>query len=210
MLLSLGGVSKALASRGQSLFKCIFIEEEAYAFQENGNGAVFRVAGQCGAPAAPEPVVQTVVVKETVVIEKEGEKVVQTVEVVKEVMVTPTPEPEAAGPQVAAVAPDFKNEDTYVVITGAGEPQTLDPAWTYETAASSIEANIYEGLVWFNRERTDDYIPALATDWTRATCGFSTSGMASSSTRGARWNPTTWPTPPGAPCCRGALTARTG
>jgi peptide/nickel transport system substrate-binding protein len=124
------------------------------------------VAGQCGAPAAPEPVVQTVVVKETVVVEKEGEKVVETVEVVKEVMVTPTPEPEAAGPQVAAVAPDFKNEDTYVVITGAGEQETLDPAWMYDTASGSIAANIYEGLIWYNRERTDDFVPALGTDWT--------------------------------------------
>ncbi|NTV38190.1 MAG: hypothetical protein HGA82_03290, partial [Anaerolineales bacterium] len=26
--------------------------------------------------------------------------------------------------------------------------------------------NIYEGLVFFNRERTDEFIPALATDWT--------------------------------------------
>jgi peptide/nickel transport system substrate-binding protein len=123
------------------------------------------IAGQCGPPPTPETIIQTVVVQETVVVEKEGEKVVETVEVVKEVMITPTPEPEATEPPMAIVAPEFKNEDTFVVITGAGEPETLDPAWTYETAASSIEANVYEGLVWFNRERTDDFIPALATDW---------------------------------------------
>jgi peptide/nickel transport system substrate-binding protein len=128
--------------------------------------AFSTIAGQCGPPPAVEPVVQTVVVKETVLVEKEGETVVETVEVVKEVMVTPTPEPEPEEPELAVVAPDFKNEDTFVIITGAGEPETLDPAWTYETAASSMEANIYEGLVWFNRERTDEFIPALATDWT--------------------------------------------
>lgn len=123
------------------------------------------IASQCGAPAAPETIVQTVVVKETVVVEKEGQKVVETVEVVKEVMVTATPEPETTEAPLNVVAPDFKNEDTYVVITGAGEPETLDPAWTYETAGQAVETNIYEGLVAFNRERTDQFIPALATDW---------------------------------------------
>lgn len=59
----------------------------------------------------------------------------------------------------------MKNPDTYVVIWGAGEQETLDPAWTYETAGSAIENNIYEGVVWFNRERTDEFVPVLATDW---------------------------------------------
>ncbi|MGQ9627882.1 MAG: ABC transporter substrate-binding protein [Anaerolineae bacterium] len=45
-----------------------------------------------------------------------------------------------------------------------GEPETLDPAWTYETSGASIEQNIYEGLVWFNREKADDFVPALATE----------------------------------------------
>ncbi|MEZ4769065.1 MAG: ABC transporter substrate-binding protein [Caldilineales bacterium] len=112
----------------------------------------------------PEPqvvekvVTQEVPVVQTVVVEKE-----KPVEV--EVVVTATPEPTAAPPSLPVVSPPFKNADTYVVITGAGEPETLDPAWTYESAGSSIEANIYEGLVWFDRERTDSFIPALATDW---------------------------------------------
>ena len=105
------------------------------------------------------PIIQTVVV--TQVVEKEGQTVIET----QIVEVTPTPEP-VVTETTAAVSPEFKNPDTYMVITGAGEPESLDPAWTYETAGSSVEANIYEGLVWFNRERTDDYVPALATDWT--------------------------------------------
>jgi peptide/nickel transport system substrate-binding protein len=52
-----------------------------------------------------------------------------------------------------------------MAITGAGEPETLEPAWTYETAGSSIELNIYEGLTAFKREKVDEFIPALATDW---------------------------------------------
>jgi peptide/nickel transport system substrate-binding protein len=122
------------------------------------------IAAQCGAAPTPETVVQTVVVPQTVVVEKEGEMVVETVEVVKEVVVTPTPEEEMAE-ELPAVSPQFKDADTYMVITGAGEPETLDPAWTYETAGSAVENNIYEALVWFDRERTDAFVPALATDW---------------------------------------------
>jgi peptide/nickel transport system substrate-binding protein len=118
------------------------------------------VLSSCATPTAA-PVVETVVV--TQVVEREGETIVETQ--IVEVMVTPTPEPEETEPPVAAVSPEFKNPDTYMVVTGAGEPETLDPAWTYETAGAATELNIYEGLVWFNRERTDDYIPALATDW---------------------------------------------
>jgi peptide/nickel transport system substrate-binding protein len=122
----------------------------------------------CG--PTPEPVVikETSVVIETVVVEKEGETVVQEVTSVVEVekVVTATPEPEPTEPPMAMISPEFKNADTYVVVTGAGEPETLDPAWTYETAGSAKENNIYEGVVWFNRDRTDEFVGILATDWT--------------------------------------------
>ena len=58
------------------------------------------------------------------------------------------------------------------MITGAGEPETLDPAWTYETAGGAVETNIYEGLVFFNREKYDEFIPALATEWTNSEDGL--------------------------------------
>lgn len=118
------------------------------------------IASMVLASCAPEKVVETIVV--TQVVEREGQTIIET----QIVEVTPVPEPEETTPPLAVVSPEFKNPDTYMVITGAGEPQSLDPAWTYETAGSAVEANIYEGLVWFNRDRTDDYIPALATDWT--------------------------------------------
>jgi peptide/nickel transport system substrate-binding protein len=108
--------------------------------------------GAC-APAAPEKEVVEVQVTKII----EGETVVQ--------IVTATPEPEPTAEPAAVISPDFKDPDTYIVITGAGEQETMDPAWMYDTASSSLSANIYEGLVWFNRERTDDFIPALATEW---------------------------------------------
>lgn len=108
--------------------------------------------------AACQPQVQTVV--ETVVVEKEGEKVVETV-----IVEVPVAEATEAPEQVAKVSPEFKNPDTYVAITGAGEPETFDPAWTYETAGSSIQQNIYEGLVFTEKDKTEAFVPALATEW---------------------------------------------
>jgi peptide/nickel transport system substrate-binding protein len=55
--------------------------------------------------------------------------------------------------------------DTYVGVT-IGEPESLDPAWTYETTGAAYESNIYEGLVYFKREKADQFVPALATKWT--------------------------------------------
>jgi peptide/nickel transport system substrate-binding protein len=118
------------------------------------------IASMLVSACAPERVVETVVV--TQIVEKEGQTVIET----QIVEVTPTPEPEAPAEALAKVSPEFKNPDTYVVVGGAGEPETLDPAWTYETAGSATEANIYEGLVWYDREKYDEFIPALATDWT--------------------------------------------
>jgi len=126
------------------------------------------VLGAC-APAEPKVIekVVTQVVIETVEIEVEGET--QIVEVTREievvVEVTPTPESEPAEPPLAQVHPDFKNPDTYIVGAGAGEPETMDPAWTYETAGSGVQNNVYEGMVWFNRERTDEFVPILSTGW---------------------------------------------
>jgi peptide/nickel transport system substrate-binding protein len=101
-------------------------------------------------------------VVKTVVVEKEVEK-----EVVKEVevVVTATPVPEPTAVPLAAVSPEFKNPDTYMVVAGAGEPETMDIAWQYDTASQGILSNIYEGPVWFSRERTDVFVPVLATDW---------------------------------------------
>jgi peptide/nickel transport system substrate-binding protein len=121
------------------------------------------ILSACATPTAvTERIVETVVV--TQLVEREGETVVETQ--IIEVLVTPTPEPPTSQPGIAAVDPEFRNPDTYMVITGSGEPESLDPAWTYETSGATVENNIYEGLVFFNRERTDNYVPALATDWT--------------------------------------------
>jgi peptide/nickel transport system substrate-binding protein len=81
----------------------------------------------------------------------------------------PTEEP-AAPAEEPAMGPEMKDPDTLVFAT-IGDPETLDPAWTYETAGSAIENNIYEGMVWFNREKTDEFVPVLATDWSTNDAG---------------------------------------
>jgi len=79
-----------------------------------------------------------------------------TVEVPKEVVVTPTPLPPK----------EFKSKDptTYVVAT-FGEPETLDPALAYETAGGEILQNVYEGLIFYKKDSAMEFIPQLATDW---------------------------------------------
>jgi len=84
---------------------------------------------------------------------------------------TETDVPETT-PSAQKISPKFSNPDTLMMISGAGEPETLDPAWTYETAGSSTELNLYEGLVFFKREKVDEFIPALATDWTESSDGL--------------------------------------
>jgi peptide/nickel transport system substrate-binding protein len=74
----------------------------------------------------------------------------------------PAEEPAA---EPAAMGPEMSDPDTYYVVSGAGEQETLDPSWTYETAGGAIQLNIYEGMVWFNREKTDEFVGVLATDW---------------------------------------------
>ena len=122
--------------------------------------AILAIAGTLlAACATPTPeVVQVEVAR---VVQVEGETKVET----ETIVVTATPGPEVIEPPLAEIAPEFKNADTYMVITGAGEQETMDPAWMYDTASSSLSSNIYEGLVWYDRERTEDFIPALATEW---------------------------------------------
>ncbi len=57
-----------------------------------------------------------------------------------------------------------KNPDT-LIIQQIGDPESLDPAWEYDTAsAAAILWNVYETLVFFRGGRTDLYDPMLAAE----------------------------------------------
>jgi oligopeptide transport system substrate-binding protein len=105
------------------------------------------VAAQCGAPATPQTVVQTVVVTKEVA----GEKVVETVVVEKtvEVQVTPTP---AAG----------EEKVTLDMVVGT-EPPSLDPSLATDTTSHWMIKNIFMGLTDFDEKA--QVVPALATEW---------------------------------------------
>ncbi len=59
---------------------------------------------------------------------------------------------------------EVQNPDTLTVQT-IGEADSLDPAYPYDTASSEIIFNVYETLVHFEGESTEDYKPMLAEDW---------------------------------------------
>jgi peptide/nickel transport system substrate-binding protein len=54
---------------------------------------------------------------------------------------------------------------TFVELT-TGIVDTLDPALAYDTASGHILYQVYEGLLFYNREKADEFIPMLATGWT--------------------------------------------
>ena len=55
----------------------------------------------------------------------------------------------------------IKNPDTIIVAT-IGEPETLDPAWAYDTASAEVIFNIYDTLIFFDKEHVDKFVPMIA------------------------------------------------
>ena len=81
--------------------------------------------------------------------------------------------PEEAEEQAAA---EIQNPNTYVY-GGIGDPDSLDPSKAYDTASWEVMTNVYETLVDFDREATDEFVPALATEVpTRENGGISEDG----------------------------------
>jgi len=60
---------------------------------------------------------------------------------------------------------EIKNPDTFVYAT-IGGIDSLDPAYSYDTASGEAEQCIYETLLFFDGESTTDFVPVLATEWT--------------------------------------------
>jgi peptide/nickel transport system substrate-binding protein len=72
---------------------------------------------------------------------------------------------------------NIKNPDTFTSAT-IGEPQTLDPAWDYETAGGEILQNCYETLVFYDGGSLTNLKPVLCTQIpTVANGGISADGL---------------------------------
>jgi peptide/nickel transport system substrate-binding protein len=59
-----------------------------------------------------------------------------------------------------------------IIIATIGEPGTVDPHWTYDTASAELIMNVYDSLFFFDDESVEDFVPRLATDW-----GFTPDGL---------------------------------
>jgi peptide/nickel transport system substrate-binding protein len=57
-----------------------------------------------------------------------------------------------------------KNPDTLTELT-ISDPESLDPAWDYETAGGEVIQNVYQTLLWYNKGSATDFVPLLATKW---------------------------------------------
>ncbi len=67
--------------------------------------------------------------------------------------------------RVLAAAPPsgvVKNPDIFTDVL-FGEPESLDPAFDYESAGNGVIQQIAETLIWYDREKADVFVPQLAT-----------------------------------------------
>jgi len=75
---------------------------------------------------------------------------------------TPAPPPPEETPAPPPPT-EIKNPDSMIECT-IGGPNTLDPAFEYDTASYEIIFNVNEGLLFYNRESYTEFVPVLATD----------------------------------------------
>jgi peptide/nickel transport system substrate-binding protein len=78
------------------------------------------------------------------------------------------PQPTTAPTTAPATPPTtggaVKNPGT-IVEAAIGDPQSLDPAWAYDTASGEIIQNVYETLLFLKKDKVDQFVPMLATKW---------------------------------------------
>ncbi len=102
------------------------------------------LAAQCGATPTPERVVETVVVKETVEVEK---VVKETVEVEKEVVVTQEVEVEKEVIKEVVVTPTPVPGRQTLIVGLSQAPTSLDPADHRSRLSETVIRNMFDGLV---------------------------------------------------------------
>ncbi|MEM3589355.1 MAG: hypothetical protein QXE25_05895, partial [Nitrososphaerota archaeon] len=109
-----------------------------------------------------KPTTTTVVTTETrpttIITETKPQTITQATTIMTTIVTTTAP---PTTPITTPARPPIKNPDTIIEAT-IGEPETLDPAWAYDTASGEVIFNIYETLIFFNREKVDEFIPMIA------------------------------------------------
>lgn len=66
---------------------------------------------------------------------------------------------------VASAQVAVKNPDTLIVV-GIADVISLDPAWHYDISSAQVIFNVYETLIYYERQRVDKFVPVLAESWT--------------------------------------------
>ena len=65
-----------------------------------------------------------------------------------------------------AAPPSIKRLNEIITATiDGGSPETVDPAWSYDTASGGILFQVYDTLLSFDGEHMENYLPNLATSW---------------------------------------------
>lgn len=79
---------------------------------------------------------------------------------------TATTAPQATGTSQATAAPStqVKNPNTFIDAE-IGDPESLDPAWAYDTASGNILINVYQTLLFPKKDSATEFVPMLATSW---------------------------------------------
>ena len=67
--------------------------------------------------------------------------------------------------------PIDQNPGTMIGAT-VGEPESLDPAWQYDTDSESVIINVYEPLIFYRRDKLDEFVPVLSTGWVTSQDGL--------------------------------------
>ena len=65
---------------------------------------------------------------------------------------------------VQATSATIKNPDG-IIVASIAEPETVDPAWCYDKASEELVFNVYQRLIFYDRERVDKFVPMLALEW---------------------------------------------
>lgn len=58
---------------------------------------------------------------------------------------------------------EIVNPDTIIVVT-IGGPESIDPAWSYDTASGEVIYNLYDNLIDYKGESVSEFVPMLSTE----------------------------------------------
>jgi ABC-type transport system substrate-binding protein len=78
-----------------------------------------------------------------------------------------TPTTAASAPtNTPATAASTTNTDVNTFVEAQfGDVSSTDPAWEYDNASGEVTYNVYETLVFLNKDKVDQFVPMLATKW---------------------------------------------